>query len=112
MGNFIANLGVSDVCAGWPGAASYAAIQAAHLVLGALTALMPIAFLCGLLIVWAAKEVFADIAGCGLSGWVMIDSVADLGFAAVGVLMVDTWRSRHGRNGIRAALALRRKGYR
>jgi len=77
----------SDVCAGWPGTGPYAAIQAAHAAIGGLVVLIPwplrLTFLGG----WIGKELSADIAGCDWSSWVALDSVADLGFAALGLAL-------------------------
>lgn len=86
--DFILGLGVSDVCIGWPGMATYLAVQLAHTLLGCACFFAPnpirFVFLAG----WLCKEVFFDIAGCGCNLVVALDSVVDLSCAGLGFLMV------------------------
>jgi hypothetical protein len=86
--DFILGLGVSDVCIGWPGMATYLAVQLAHTLLGGACFFAPnpirFVFLAG----WLCKEVFFDIAGCGWNLVVACDSVADLSCAGLGFLLV------------------------
>ena len=86
--DFILGMGVSDVCIGWPGMATYLAVQLAHTLLGGACFFAPnlirFVFLAG----WLCKEAFFDIAGCGWNLVVAFDSVADLSCAGLGFLMV------------------------
>ena len=86
MIDYLLDLGVSDVCHGWPGAAPYAGTQAAHVVIGGATVFAPLAVRLVILSGWICKEMFSDIGGCGLSGWVALDSAADLTCAVLGFL--------------------------
>jgi len=82
--DYVLNLGVSDICHGWPGAAPYASTQAAHAVIGGMTVLAPLTVRLVIFAGWISKEIFGDIGGCGLSGWVVLDSAADLTCAVLG----------------------------
>lgn len=84
MIDYLLSLGVSDVCDGWPGTAPYAGTQLAHAVIGGTGAFAPLTLRLVALSVWIGKEIFADIGGCGLSGWVALDSVADIACAILG----------------------------
>lgn len=84
MIDYLLSLGVSDVCHGWPGLAPYAGRQAAHAVIGGAGAFAPLAVRVVILAVWIGKEIFLDVGGCGLSGWVVMDSAADLACAVLG----------------------------
>ena len=98
-------LGMSDVCHGWPGIGPYTATQAAHIALGMAAGVLPLigrrAVLAGFtgLGVWIGKEIFGDIARCHHSVWVPLDSAADLGFAGMGFALVQ-WTLARARAGI------------
>ena len=78
------DIGMSDVCHGWPGIGPYAAIQAAHTLIGAVALFIPLSLRFVFLGGWIGKEIFSDIARCELSALVATDSAADLGFAVLG----------------------------
>ena len=84
MMDYLLGLGVSDVCDGWPGAAPYVGTQAAHAAIGGVGVFAPLAVRLVILMAWICKEIFADIGGCGRSGWVALDSLADIAFAFMG----------------------------
>ena len=68
--------------------APYAGRQAAHAVIGGEGAFAPLAVRVVILAGWIGKEVFLDVGGCGLSGWVAMDSAADLACAVLGFTAV------------------------
>lgn len=88
---------MSDVCNGWPGAIPYAGTQVAHASIGAVSTLLPLSVRLMFLSGWIGKEVFGDIGGCGLSGWVALDSVADIACAVLGFtvasVMCRNWQT-------------------
>ena len=90
------DIGVSDVCYGWPGVGSYAATQAAHTFIGGVALFIPTSLRLLCLGGWIGKELFSDIAGCDLSALVAIDSAADLGFAVLGFALAN-WTLAQGR---------------
>ncbi len=101
MIEYLLNLGVSDVCHGWPGMAPYAGTQLAHAVIGGGAVFTPMAVRIVILAGWGCKELLSDIAGCELSGWVALDSAADiacaaLGFAVVSVALRNSQRTTWG----------------
>jgi hypothetical protein len=81
------DLGMSDVCGGWPGIGPYAATQAAHGGLGAVAVFVPLGLRMVIFGGWIGKELFSDMARCELSALVALDSAADLGFAVLGFAM-------------------------
>jgi hypothetical protein len=89
MIDYLLNLGVSDVCNGWPGAAPYAWTQLAHVAIGGGAVFAPLAVRLVALAGWIFKEVFSDFAGCELSAWVALDSAADLTCALIGFAAVS-----------------------
>lgn len=89
MTDYLINLGVSDVCAGWPGIGPYAAIQAAHTLIGGLAVFTPLSLRLVILGGWIGKELFSDMARCDLSVWVALDSVADMACAVIGFALVS-----------------------
>lgn len=88
------DIGVSDVCHGWPGVGSYAATQAAHTFFGVAALFMPTGLRLLFLGGWIGKELFSDIARCDLSALVAIDSAADLGFAVLGFALAHLAQGR------------------
>ena len=90
------DLGVSDVCHGWPGIGPYAATQAAHTVMGVVALFIPVSLRLVTLGGWIGKELFSDITKCDLSALVAIDSAADLGFAVLGFALAN-WTLAQGR---------------
>ena len=84
MIDYLLSLGVSDICHGWPGVAPYTGTQLAHAVIGGLAVFTPLSLRLVTLGAWIGKELFVDIAGCDLSAWVALDSVADLACAVLG----------------------------
>ena len=80
---FVLDLGVSDVCDGWPGISPYVLTQAAHATIGAGLAVVPRWIASGVFGGWTVKELAADFATCPTVA-VAIDSGADLAIAALG----------------------------
>ena len=87
MIDYLLSLGVSDVCNGWPGLVPYMATQAAHMVIGCIAVLLPLSARLVGFSLWIGKELLGDIAGCGLSRWVALDSAADIAFAILGFIL-------------------------
>lgn len=83
------DIGVSDVCHGWPGMGLYAATQAAHTFLGGVALFTPLSLRLVVLGGWIGKELFSDIVRCELSALVALDSAADLGFAVLGFALAQ-----------------------
>lgn len=92
------DLGISDVCRGWPGIGPYAATQAAHVGIGGLAVFTPLSLRLVILGGWIGKELFSDMARCDLSAWVALDSAADLGFAVLGFVLTQ-WTLAQARAG-------------
>lgn len=90
------DIGVSDVCYGWPGIGPYAVTQAAHTLIGGGALFLPLSLRLIALGCWIGKELFSDIAGCELSAFVALDSAADLGFAVLGFALAH-WTLTQGR---------------
>jgi len=78
------DIGMSDVCHGWPGLGPYAATQAAHTLIGGAALFIPLSLRLIVLGGWIGKELFSDMARCELSVLVVLDSAADVGFAVLG----------------------------
>jgi hypothetical protein len=89
MIDYLLNLGVSDVCNGWPGAAPYAWTQLAHVAIGGGAVFAPLAVRLVALAGWIFKEVFSDFAGCEFSTWVALDSTMDMACAVIGFAVVS-----------------------
>jgi hypothetical protein len=85
------DIGVSDVCHGWPGIGPYAATQAAHTFIGGVALFIPLSLRLVILGGWIGKELFSDMARCELSALVALDSAADLGFAVLGFALAH-WK--------------------
>lgn len=85
------DIGMSDVCHGWPGIGPYAATQAAHAFIGGVALLIPLSLRLVILGGWIGKELFSDMARCELSALVALDSAADLGFAVLGFALAH-WK--------------------
>jgi hypothetical protein len=90
------DIGMSDVCHGWPGIGPYAAIQAAHTFVGGLALFIPLSLRLVVLGGWIGKELFSDMARCELSVLVALDSAADLGSAVLGFALAH-WTLAQGR---------------
>lgn len=61
----------------------------AHAGIGAVSTLLPLSVRLVFLSGWIGKEAFGDIGGCRLSGWVALDSVADIACAVLGFAVVN-----------------------
>jgi hypothetical protein len=88
------DLGMSDVCSGWPGIGPYAVTQTAHGGLGAVAVFVPLGLRLVFLGVWIGKELFSDMARCELSALVALDSAVDLGFAVLGFALAQRTLAR------------------
>lgn len=63
--------------------------QMAHILIGASLALFraPVLLVVAVFVGWSAKELLGDIPNAGATWLVMADSVADLGFGALGYII-------------------------